>query len=68
MKRKDYSTPTIEVLVLNTHNVLLSASSISVMTDDFGDDVTPLAPGLTLPGLTLPGSEQPGANLPGISF
>lgn len=63
MKRKEYSTPAIEVLVLNTHNVLLSASNISVMSDDFGGDVTPLAP-----GLTLPGSEQPGNNLPGISF
>ena len=59
MKRKEYSTPAIEVLVLNTHNVLLSASNISVMSDDFSsDDVTPLAPEITMPG----------ANLPGISF
>ena len=55
MKRKEYSTPAIEVLVLNTHNVLLSASNISVMSDDFSGDVTPLAPEITMPGDDLPG-------------
>ena len=63
--KKTYMEPTLEVVKIETTQMMLTVSGFNSTLDvnpcDGGDA---LAPGLELPGMNLPGMNLPGMNLP----